>query len=59
MTKTRLHFQPIRGKALDIIDAILQTREVTSTGRMFRVVRMSISWTMPTLPAPPHPGPIT
>ena len=40
MTKTRLHFQPIRGKALDIIDAILQTREVTSTGRTFRVVRM-------------------
>ena len=25
---TRLHFQPIQGKSLDIIDAILQTEEV-------------------------------
>lgn len=29
---TRLHFQPIQGKSLDIIDAILQTEEVASVG---------------------------
>ena len=29
---TRLHFQPIKGKTLDIIDAILQTEEVASAG---------------------------
>ena len=29
---TRLHFQPIHGKSLDIIDAILQTEEVASMG---------------------------
>jgi anti-sigma regulatory factor (Ser/Thr protein kinase) len=29
---TRLHFQPIHGKSLDIIDAILQTEEVASIG---------------------------
>lgn len=29
---THLHFQPIKGKSLDIIDAILHTEEVASTG---------------------------
>ena len=29
---TRLHFQPIHDKSLDIIDAILQTEEVASMG---------------------------
>ena len=29
---TRLHFQPIQGKSLDIIDAILQTEEVAAVG---------------------------
>ena len=29
---TRLHFQPIHGMSLDIIDAILQTEEVASMG---------------------------
>ena len=29
---TRLHFQPIQGKSLDIIDAILQTEGMASLG---------------------------
>jgi len=29
---THLHFQPIKGKSLDIIDAILHTEEVVSMG---------------------------
>lgn len=29
---TRLHFQPIQGKSLDIIDAIFQTEEMASVG---------------------------
>ena len=39
---TRLHFQPIRGKTLDIIDAILQTEEVASAGDMQRPVRLAV-----------------
>ena len=38
---TRLHFQPIQGKSLDIMDAILQTEEaasVVNTWRMLSVV---------------------
>lgn len=39
---TRLHFQPIKGKTLDIIDAILQTEEVASAGDMQRPVRLAV-----------------
>lgn len=40
MKKTRLHFQPIQGKALDIIDAILQTEEVATVGEAQGVIRL-------------------
>ena len=36
----RLHFHPIRGKALDIVDAILHTEEVTSTGEAYGDIRL-------------------
>ena len=36
----RLHFHPIRGKALDIIDAILHTEEVSSLGEAYGVIRL-------------------
>lgn len=39
---TRLHFQPIRGKTLDIIDAIIQTEEVASAGDMQHPVRLAV-----------------
>lgn len=39
---TRLHFQPIKGKTLDIIDAILHTEEVASAGDMQRPVRLAV-----------------
>lgn len=39
---TRLHFQPIKGRTLDIIDAILQTEEVASAGDMQRPVRLAV-----------------
>ena len=39
---TRLHFQPIKGKTLDIIDAILQTEEVASVGDMQHPVRLAV-----------------
>ena len=39
---TRLHFQPIKGKTLDIIDAILQTEEVASAGDMQHPVRLAV-----------------
>jgi anti-sigma regulatory factor (Ser/Thr protein kinase) len=35
---TRLHFQPIQGKSLDIIDAILQTEEVASVGNAWEKI---------------------
>lgn len=35
-----LHFQPISGKSLDIINAILQTEEVTSVGEVYGVIRL-------------------
>lgn len=38
----RLHFQPIRGKTLDIIDAIIQTEEVASTGDMLRKIHLAV-----------------
>ena len=38
----RLHFHPIRGKALDIIDAILHTEEVASVGEAYGVIRLVI-----------------
>ena len=37
---TRLHFQPIKGKSLDIIDAILQTDEVASLGDAWGIISM-------------------
>ena len=36
----RLHFHPIRGKALDIIDAILHPEEVSSLGEAYGVIRL-------------------
>ena len=36
----RLHFHPIRGKALDIIDVILHTEEVMSVGEVYGVIRL-------------------
>lgn len=36
----KLHFHPIRGKALDIIDAILHTEEVSSLGEAYGVIRL-------------------
>ena len=36
----RLHFHPIRGKALDIIDVILHTEEVMSVGEAYGVIRL-------------------
>ena len=36
----RLHFQPIQGKALDIVDAILQTEEVASVGDGLSTIRL-------------------
>ena len=41
MKLNRLHFQPIRGKALDIVAAILQTEEVASAGKAFGVIRLA------------------
>ena len=35
-----LHFQPIAGKALDILDAILHTPEVASSKKEFNVIRL-------------------
>ena len=35
-----LHFQPIAGKALDILDAILQTPEVASCKKEFGALRL-------------------
>lgn len=37
---TRLHFQPIQGKALEIIDAILQTKEIASKGEVQGLIRL-------------------
>ena len=37
---TRLHFQPIKGKSLDIIDAIVQTDEVASLGDAWGIISM-------------------
>lgn len=41
MNQTRLHFHPIRGKAMAIIAAILQTEEVASVGKAFGVIRLA------------------
>lgn len=41
MNHTRLHFHPIRGKAMAIIAAILQTEEVASVGKAFGVIRLA------------------
>lgn len=41
MDQTRLHFHPIRGKAMAIIAAILQTEEVASVGKAFGVIRLA------------------
>ena len=35
-----LHFQPIAGKAIDILDAILQTQEVASCKKEFNTLRL-------------------
>jgi len=40
--QTRLHFHSIRGKALDIIDTIIQTEEVVSTGKAFGVIYLVV-----------------
>ena len=39
---TRLHFQPIRGRELDIIKAILHTGEVASVGQALMAVHMAV-----------------
>ena len=39
---TVLHFQPIRGKSLDIIRAILQTEEIASAGNVFADIHLAI-----------------
>ena len=38
----KMHFQPIRGKALDTIDTILQTEEVASTGDVLGIIRLVV-----------------
>lgn len=38
----RLHFQPIQGKASDIIDAILHTEEVASLGNISRIIHLVV-----------------
>lgn len=38
---TRLHFQPIRGRALDIIGAILQTEELASAAEVQRAIHLA------------------
>ena len=40
MSVKLLHFQPIAGKALDILDAILHTQEVASCKKEFNVLRL-------------------
>ena len=39
---TRLHFQPIEGKKLDIIDAILQTEEMATVGDALNMLNVVI-----------------
>jgi len=39
---TRLHFQPIQGKAFAIIDAILRTEEAASAGKMLGGVHLVV-----------------
>lgn len=39
---TRLHFQPIQGKALHIIGAILQTELVASLGDEHDIIRLAV-----------------
>ena len=39
---SRLHFHPIQGKTLDIIDAILHTREVAAVGQAMGVVHLTV-----------------
>ena len=40
---TQLHFQPIQGKTLGIIDAIIRTEEVVSLNdNMWRIIRMVV-----------------
>ena len=39
---TRLHFHPIRGKAVDIIDAILQTTEVESLDAGYDSIHLAV-----------------
>jgi anti-sigma regulatory factor (Ser/Thr protein kinase) len=40
MSTLLLHFQPIAGKALDILDAILRTPEVASCKKEFNALRL-------------------
>ena len=40
MKQIRLHFHPIRGKALAIVNAILQTEDVASVGKAFGIIRL-------------------
>lgn len=40
---TQLHFQPIQGKTLGIIDAIIRTKEMVSLNdNMWRIIRMVV-----------------
>ena len=39
---TRLHFHPIRGKAVDIIDAILHTKEVESLAAGYDSIHLAV-----------------
>ena len=39
---TRLHFHPIRGKAVDIIDAILHTKEVESMDAGYDSIHLAV-----------------
>ena len=42
MKQTQLHFHPIQGKALEIIDAIIQTEEVASVGASMGIIRLVV-----------------
>lgn len=40
--QVRLHFHPVRGKALDTIDAILHTEEVAEVGEVYGDIRLVV-----------------
>jgi len=46
---THLHFQPIKGKSLDIIDAILHTEEVVSMGDDMGIIFETVDELVPNI----------